>query len=135
MIVATPAARLETTTETEHCETGRLAHGPPRRCVSTRLTKVKSRLLLDIIVGKSAAILELLAGKDEALLVRRDTLLVLNLALDIVDGVGRLDLERDCLSGQGLDKDLHTSSQSENEVESGLLLDVCLSAEDIGYIS
>ena len=50
--------------------------------------EVKSRLLLDVVVRESAAILELLAGEDETLLVRGDTLLVLNLSLHIVDGVG-----------------------------------------------
>jgi hypothetical protein len=33
------------------------------------------------------------------LLIRRDTLLVLNLALDVVDGVGGLDLKSDGLAG------------------------------------
>jgi hypothetical protein len=47
--------------------------------------KVKGRLLL---VRKSAAVFELLAGEDEMLLVRRDTLLVLDFRLDVVDGVG-----------------------------------------------
>lgn len=31
----------------------------------------------------------------------------LNLRLDIVDGVGRFDLEGDCLTREGFDKDLH----------------------------
>ena len=33
---------------------------------------MKSGLLLDVVVRKGAAILQLLAGKDEALLVGRD---------------------------------------------------------------
>jgi hypothetical protein len=33
------------------------------------------------------------------LLIRRDTLLVLNLALDVVDGVGGLDLKSDGFAG------------------------------------
>ena len=37
---------------------------------------MKSRLLLDIVVAKSAAILELLAGEDQSLLVGWDALLV-----------------------------------------------------------
>jgi hypothetical protein len=41
--------------------------------------KVKGRLLLNVVVGQGAAVLELLAGEDQALLVRRDTLLVLDL--------------------------------------------------------
>jgi hypothetical protein len=46
--------------------------------------QVKSRLLLDVVVGKSTAVLELLAGEDQALLVRGNALLVLDLGLDIV---------------------------------------------------
>jgi hypothetical protein len=65
--------------------------------------EVKSGLLLNVIVGKGAAILELLAGEDQALLVRRNTLLVLNLGLDIVDGIARLNLQGDGLAGQSLD--------------------------------
>jgi hypothetical protein len=46
--------------------------------------QVESRLLLDVVVGKGAAVLELLAGEDQALLVRGNALLVLDLGLDIV---------------------------------------------------
>merc|ERR1712157_269037 len=81
-------------------------------------------LLLDVVIGKSAAILELLASKDESLLIGRDALLVLDLSLDVVDGVGRLDLEGDGLTSQGLDEDLHTTTESQDEMEGGLLLDV-----------
>ena len=82
-------ALLGTTTEAEH--------------------QVESRLLLNVIVAEGAAILELLSGEDQTLLVRWDTgelsdyddepvkpshspLLVLDLGLDIVDRVRRLDL-------------------------------------------
>ncbi|XAR48081.1 hypothetical protein NMG60_11030791 [Bertholletia excelsa] len=54
--------------------------------------KVECRLLLDVVVGKGSAVLELLSSEDEALLVRWDTLLVLDLGLDIVDGVRGLNL-------------------------------------------
>jgi hypothetical protein len=63
--------------------------------------------LLDVVVGKGAAILELLASKDQSLLVRGDALLVLNLGLDIVDRVGGLDLKGDGLARQGLHKTAH----------------------------
>jgi hypothetical protein len=56
--------------------------------------------LLNVVVGKRAAILKLLAGENETLLVGRDALLVLDLGLDIVDRVRRLNLEGDGLSGQ-----------------------------------
>ena len=89
--------------------------------------QVKRGLLLDVVIGQGAAILQLLASKDQALLVRRDALLVLDLGLDIVNGVAGLDLQGDGLASQGLDKDLHATAQTEHQVESGLLLDVVVS--------
>jgi len=50
--------------------------------------EVESRLLLDVVVGEGAAVLELLAGEDETLLIRRDSFLVLNLCLDIISKSG-----------------------------------------------
>jgi hypothetical protein len=72
--------------------------------------KVEGRLLLDVVVGKGAAILELLARKDEALLIRGDSLLVLDLLLHILNGVAGLDIEGDGLARQRLDEDLHPVS-------------------------
>ena len=63
----------------------------------------KARLL----VAQGAAILKLFTSKDEALLVRRDALFVLNFGLDIVDGIRGLDLEGDGLSSESLNEDLH----------------------------
>ena len=54
--------------------------------------EVQSGLLLDVVVLEGAAILKLLTSEDETLLVWRDTLLVLDLGLDSLDGVGALDL-------------------------------------------
>ena len=79
--------RSEATTETEH--------------------QVEGRLLLNVVVRESAAVLELLASEDETLLIGRDALLVLDLSLDVVDGVRRLDLESDGLTRKGLDENLH----------------------------
>jgi hypothetical protein len=89
--------------------------------------QVESRLLLDIVVGKGAAILQLLACKDQTLLVWGDALLVLDLGLHIVNGVGTLNLQSDGLASQCLDEDLHPTPQAEHQVESALLLDVVIS--------
>merc|ERR1711977_331918 len=86
--------------------------------------EVKRRLLLDVVVAKGAAVLELLAGEDETLLIRGDALLVLNLLLDVLDRIARLDVEGDRLAGQGLDEDLHATTEAEDEVKGALLLDV-----------
>ena len=65
-----------------------------------------------------------LTGEDETLLVGRNAFLVLDLGLDVLDGIRGLDLQGDGLAGQSLDEDLHASTQTQNEVKSGLLLDV-----------
>ena len=86
--------------------------------------KVKSRLFLYVVVAKSATIFQLLSGEDEPLLVGRDAFFVLDLRLNIFNGVARLDFKSDGLSGQGLDENLHATSQAKNKVKRGLFLNV-----------
>ena len=86
--------------------------------------EVQGALLLNVVIRKRSSVFELLAGEDKSLLVRWDALLVLNLGLYIVNRVRRFHLERDGLAGEGLDKDLHTTTKTENQMESRLLLDV-----------
>jgi hypothetical protein len=71
--------------------------------------QMQGRLLLDIVVAQRTSILELFAGKNEALLIRRNPLLVLDLGLDIVNRVRRLHIEGDGLARQGLYENLHLS--------------------------
>jgi len=59
---------------------------------------VKGRLLLDVVVREGAAVLKLLSGEDQTLLIRGDSLLVLNLGLDVLDRVRGLDIEGDSLT-------------------------------------
>merc|ERR1719186_683542 len=84
--------------------------------------QVQGAFLLDVVVRESAAILQLLASKDKPLLVWGNSLLVLNLGFDILNGVRRLHLQSDGLAGQSLHEDLHTISQPEDQVEDSLLL-------------
>ena len=88
--------------------------------------QVKGRLLLDVVVRKGSAILKLLTSEDESLLIWWDTFLILDLGFDVFDGVCWLDIESDGLTSESLDEDLHTTSKSEDEMESGLLLDVVI---------
>merc|ERR1711962_1097032 len=85
---------------------------------------MESGLFLDVVVGESPSVLELLSSEDQPLLVRGDSLLVLDLGLDVLNAVRGLDLEGDGLASESLDEDLHTSPESEDKMESGLLLDV-----------
>lgn len=64
---------------------------------------MQSGFLLDVIVGESTSILELLSGENQTLLVGRNAFLILDLRLDIIDSVARLNLECDGLSSEGLD--------------------------------
>ena len=52
--------------------------------------------------------IELLAGKYEALMVRGNAPLVLNFVLDGVDGVGGLHFQSDCFSRERLDENLES---------------------------
>jgi len=81
---------------------------------------------LDVVVRQRPTILKLLASEDEPLLVRWDALLVLDFCLDVVNGVGGLDVQCDGLARQGFDKDLHAATQAQHQVEGGLLLDVVI---------
>merc|ERR1712055_765786 len=58
-------------------------------------------LLLDVVVGQSPSVFELLGSEDQPLLVQGDG-----------------------LPCEGLHEDLHTSPETENKMEGGLLLDV-----------
>ena len=77
---------------------------------------MEGRLLLDVVIRQGPSILELLASEDETLLVRGNTLLILNLRLHVVDRVGGLYLESDSLASEGLDEDLHTTTQTQDYI-------------------
>ena len=80
---------------------------PLLRATTETEDEMKRRLLLDVVVGERAAVFELLPGENQSLLVGRDAFLVLDLGLDIVDGVGGLYLEGDCFPRKGFHEDLH----------------------------
>ena len=50
----------------------------------------------------------------------------MDLRLHIIDRVRRLDLEGDRLTREGLDEDLHAAAETEDKVESGLLLNIVI---------
>ncbi len=60
--------------------------------------QVKGGFLLDVVIAQGATIFQLLSGKDKTLLIRRDSFLILDLRLDIVDGVRWLDIKSDGLA-------------------------------------
>ena len=89
---------------------------PLLRTTAQTQDKVQRALLLDIVVTQGTSILQLLARKDQALLVRRNALLVLDLRLDCVvsvvshtmlDRVAALTLQRNCFPCKCLYENLH----------------------------
>ena len=86
--------------------------------------EVEGRLLLNVVIGQGPAVFKLLSSEDEALLIGRNAFLVLDLSLDILDGVSGLNVQSDGLASQSLHEDLHSTTKPEDQVESGLLLDV-----------
>jgi len=76
--------------------------------------QMKCGFLLDVVVRESSSILKLFSCKDESLLIRWDSFLILDLGLDIFDCVRWLNIKGNSLSSESLDEDLHSSSESQD---------------------
>ena len=60
--------------------------------------QVEGGFLLDVVIAQSASIFQLLSGKNKTLLIRRNSFLVLDLGLDVVNRIRWLDIECDSLA-------------------------------------
>merc|ERR1712027_18208 len=88
---------------------------------------MKGGLLLDVIIGKGPTVFQLLTSEDQSLLFRWDSFLVLDLCLDVLDGVVWPDVQGDRLSREGFDEDLHgTTAKAKDKMKRGLFLDVVI---------
>jgi len=76
---------------------------------------MKGAFLLDVIIAQGAPVFELLACEDQTLLVGGNTLLILDLLLDVVNSIRRLDFESDSLAGEGFNKNLHSAKNRVGE--------------------
>ena len=93
-------------------------------CVFTHLhsstkanNQVQGRLFLDVVVAQGATILKLLTSEDKPLLIRENSLLVLDLRLDQLNGVRALDLKSDSFTSESLHKNLQKKSVSDDTSE------------------
>jgi hypothetical protein len=59
---------------------------------------MKGRLLLDVVVRQGSAVFKLFSSEDQALLIRGNPLLLLDLAFDVVNSIRGFDLQRDTLA-------------------------------------
>merc|ERR1711953_962990 len=86
---------------------------------------MKRGLFLNVVIRKCSPIFELFSSENQSLLLGRNSFLVLDLRLDILDGVIGLDVQSDGLAGQRFHEDLHgTTTKTKNEMERGLFLNV-----------
>jgi len=69
--------------------------------------QMEGGLLLDVVIREGSTIFELLTSEDKSLLIWGNTFFILNLGLDVLNGVSWLNIKSDCLSGEGFDKNLH----------------------------
>ena len=71
---------------------------------------MESRILLNVVVGEGSVVHELdsRGTEDESHLIGRDALLVLDLCLDVFNGVRGLDLKGGDLSSEMLNEELHS---------------------------
>jgi len=79
--------------------------------------KMEGGLFLNVVVGQGASIFQLLASEDQPLLIWGDSFLILDLGLDILNGVAGLNLKGDGLACEGLNEDLHASPETEHKME------------------
>jgi len=76
--------------------------------------KMKSGFFLDVVVSESSSVIELFSSKDKSLLIWRNTFFVLDFLFDVFNRVRRFNFKSDGFSSKGLDKDLHSTSKSED---------------------
>jgi hypothetical protein len=68
----------------------------------------------------------LLSGEDKSLLIWWDSFLILDLSFDVFDGICWFNIKSDGLTSKSLDEDLHSTSKSEDEMKSGLFLNIII---------
>jgi len=78
---------------------------------------MEGRLLLNVVVRQGSAVLQLFASKDQPLLIWGNSLLILDFGLHILNRVRGLNFQGDGLASQGLDKDLHATTQTQDQME------------------
>merc|ERR1712073_22856 len=87
---------------------------------------MEGRFFLTVVFRQGSAFFPLFTGKDQPLLVWRNSLFVLDFGLYVLNGVRGLNLQGNGLSGERFHKNLHSSSKSENQMESGFFLNVII---------
>merc|ERR1719230_182877 len=75
---------------------------------------MQSTLFLNVVVRQCPTVFQLFSSENQSLLIGRDSLLVLDLRLHIVNRVRWLHLQRDRLASQCFHKNLHFEDQPQS---------------------
>ena len=74
---------------------------------------MQGSFLLNVVVGESATILNLLTSKDQPLLIWWNTFLVLNFLFDVFNSIRWFDIKCDGFASECFDEDLHSVERQE----------------------
>ena len=85
---------------------------------------MKCGFLLDVVVTKSAAVFKLFTSKNQPLLIWGDSFFILDFCFHVLNSIAGLNFQCDCLSCESLDKDLHTTTKTKDQMECGFFLNV-----------
>jgi hypothetical protein len=87
---------------------------------------VKGRFLLNIVVREGSSVFQLFSCKNKSLLIGGNSFLILDLGFNVFNGIRGFDFQSDSLSSKSFNENLHSSSQSKDQMESGFLLNVII---------
>jgi hypothetical protein len=76
--------------------------------------QMESGFLLNVIIGEGSSVFQLFSCKNKSLLIRGNSFFVLDLGLDVFNGIRGFDFQSDSLSSKSFNENLHSSSQSQN---------------------
>merc|ERR1719312_2230489 len=85
---------------------------------------MKGGFFLNIVIRQGSAIFQLLSSKDQPLLVWGDALLVLDLGFHIFNGVRWFNFQCDSFTSESLNKDLHSTSETQDQMKGGFFLNI-----------
>jgi len=85
---------------------------------------MEGAFLLDVVVAQGTSVFKLFSGEDKTLLIWWNSLFILDLGFHVLNGIAWFNLKGNSFSCEGLDEDLHTTTQTEYKMESAFLLDI-----------
>merc|ERR1712159_456749 len=87
---------------------------------------MQCELSLNIVITQCSSVFQLFSSKNQSLLIWRNSFFILDFCFHIIDGIICFNIQSDCFSSQCFDENLHTTSQSKNQMQCGLFLNIVI---------